>query len=128
MELIEEAGDPPALGIQFDVWHLWNTPTLEDDISASSAASSASTSPTPREPTRGWADRVLPGDGVADVPRILALLDQAGWDGLYDIEIFSDDGTFGTAYPDSLWAVPAAELLARARAAFDEAWEASKVA
>ena len=25
-----------------------------------------------REPTRGWADRVLPGDGVADVPAILA--------------------------------------------------------
>ena len=25
VELIHEAGDPPALGIQFDVWHLWNT-------------------------------------------------------------------------------------------------------
>jgi sugar phosphate isomerase/epimerase len=81
-----------------------------------------------REPTRGWADRVLPGEGVADVPRILTLLDQAGWDGLYDIEIFSDNGTFGTKHPDSLWEVPAGELLPRARAAFDEAWEASKVA
>ncbi len=37
------------------------------------------------------------------MPRILRALDEAGWDGLYDIEIFSDDGTFGTAYDDSLW-------------------------
>jgi hypothetical protein len=59
---------------------------------------------------------------------VLALLDDAGWDGLYDVEIFSDDGTFGTAYPDSLWAVPPDELLPRARAAFDHVWEARKVA
>src|SRR5439155_25657421 len=32
VELIRDAGDPPALGIQFDVWHLWNTPTLLEDI------------------------------------------------------------------------------------------------
>ena len=32
VELIHEAGDPPTLGIQFDIWHLWNTPTLFDDI------------------------------------------------------------------------------------------------
>ncbi|MGH3000219.1 MAG: sugar phosphate isomerase/epimerase family protein, partial [Gaiellaceae bacterium] len=29
--LIEEIGSP-ALGIQFDVWHLWNTPDLFDEI------------------------------------------------------------------------------------------------
>ena len=52
-----------------------------------------------REPTRGWADRALPGDGGADVPSILRALDDAGWDGLYDIEIFSDDGTFGNDVP-----------------------------
>jgi sugar phosphate isomerase/epimerase len=30
-----------------------------------------------RSPTRSWADRVLPGDGVADVPAVLAALDAA---------------------------------------------------
>jgi sugar phosphate isomerase/epimerase len=128
VELIREAGDPPALRIQFDVWHLWNTPTLEDDIEREVGRFAAVHVSDYREPTRGWVDRVLPGDGVADVPRILALLDRAGWDGLYDIEIFSDDGTFGSPYPDSLWAVPAADLLPRALAAFHEAWEASRVA
>jgi sugar phosphate isomerase/epimerase len=64
----------------------------------------------------------LPGDGLADVPAILRALHEAGWDGLYDIEIFSDDGTFGAAYPDSFWAAPAMETLARARAAFEQCW------
>ena len=81
VQLIEEAGDPPALGIQFDAWHLWNTPTLEDDIQRELGRFVGVHVSDSREPTRGWADRVLPGDGVADVPRILAMLDQAGWDG-----------------------------------------------
>jgi sugar phosphate isomerase/epimerase len=124
VDLIREAGDPPALGIQFDVWHLWNTSTLEEDVGRELGRVVGVHVSDCREPTRGWADRVLPGEGRADVPRVLGLLDDAGWDGLYDIEIFSDNGTFGAAYPDSLWDVPAAELLPRARAAFDRAWEA----
>jgi sugar phosphate isomerase/epimerase len=128
VELIEEAGDPPALGIQFDVWHLWNTPTLDDDIGRDFGRVVGVHVSGCREETRGWADRVLPDEGRADVPRILAVLDAAGWEGLYDIEIFSDDGTFGAAYPDSLWAVPVAELLPRAQASFDRAWEARTAA
>jgi hypothetical protein len=54
---------------------------------------------------------------------VLAALDEAGWDGLYDLEIFSDDGTFGTAHEGSLWEVPAAELARRGRAALAAAWE-----
>jgi sugar phosphate isomerase/epimerase len=125
--LIEEAGSP-ALGIQFDVWHLWSTPTLEEDITREIDRFVGVHVCDWREPTRGWADRVLPGDGAAAVGRILGWLDAAGWDGLYDIEIFSDNGAFGAAYPDSLWDVPADVLLARARAAFDRAWEAERVA
>jgi len=122
VSLIEDAGDPPSLGIQFDVWHLWNTPTLYDDIAAEVDRFAGVHLCDHREPTRGWADRALPGDGSADVPGILRALDAAGWDGLYDIEIFSDDGTFGNAYPDSYWAAPAEETLARARAAFERCW------
>jgi sugar phosphate isomerase/epimerase len=122
VELIEDAGDPQSLGIQFDVWHLWNTPTLYDDIAAEVDRLAGVHVCDYREPTRGWADRALPGEGSAHVPNILRALDAAGWDGLYDIEIFSDDGTFGNAYPDSFWAAPAEETLARARAAFERCW------
>ncbi len=124
VELIEDAGDPPALGLQFDVWHLWNTPTLLDDIATECHRFAGVHVCDWREPTRGWADRALPGDGAADLPAILGALDAAGWDGFYDIEIFSDDGTFGSEYADSLWAAPAEETLARARAAFERCWTA----
>jgi sugar phosphate isomerase/epimerase len=122
LELIRDAGDPPNVGIQFDVWHLWNTPTLFDDIAAESGRFVGVHVCDHRVPTRGWVDRALPGDGDAGVPAILHALDAAGWDGLYDIEIFSDDGTFGTAYEDSYWAAPAEETLARAQAAFERCW------
>jgi sugar phosphate isomerase/epimerase len=120
--LIEDAGDPPSVGLQFDLWHLWNTPTLYDDIAAEVDRFAGVHICDWREPTRGWADRALPGDGGANVPDILRALDAAGWDGLYDIEIFSDDGTFGNAYPDSFWAAPAEETLERARTAFERCW------
>src|SRR5581483_286729 len=93
--LIEDAGAPASLGIQFDTWHLWNTPTLFDDIATEVDRFAGVHVADQRRPTRGWADRALPGDGAADLPAILCALDDAGWDGLYDIEIFSDDGTFG---------------------------------
>ena len=71
-----------------------------------------------REPTRGWCDRVLPGEGIADVERLVGVLTDAGYDGFYDLEVFSDDGTFGNRYPDSLMRVPVQELACRGREAF----------
>ena len=80
-----------------------------------------------REPTRGWADRALPGDGAADLPAVLGVLEDVGWDGFYDLEIFSDNGAFGSAYPDSLWDLDAAELAHRGRDAFTNTWSKRRV-
>jgi sugar phosphate isomerase/epimerase len=120
--LIEEVGSP-AIGIQFDVWHLWNTPDLLDEIGEHVDHIAAVHVDDWRDPTRGWADRVLPGDGIADVPAILGALDAAGWSGFYDLEIFSDDGTFGNRYLDSLWVVSVDELAGRAVERFRSQWE-----
>jgi len=123
VELLETVGCP-ALGIQFDTWHLWNTDTLSDDIEREVGRFVGVHVADWRHSTRSWADRVLPGDGLADLPAILGSLDRAGWNGFYDLEIFSDNGAFGNAWPDSLWDVPAAELARRGREAFDRVWEA----
>ena len=120
-ELIDEIGSP-AIGIQFDTWHLWNTPDLLDEIAAHAHRFVGVHVNDWREPTRGWADRALPGDGVIDLPSILAALDRVGWDGFYDLEIFSDNGAFGTAYDDSLWDLQPTELASRARERFTIAW------
>jgi sugar phosphate isomerase/epimerase len=105
------------------VWHLWNTPDLLDDIDEHAHRFVGVHVNDWREPTRGWADRVLPGDGVADVPAILGALDRAGWDGYYDLEIFSDNGAFGASYDDALWDVPAGELARRAKDRFTKCWD-----
>jgi len=125
--LLDEV-DSPALGLQFDVWHLWNTTNLHDEIRRHIGRVVGVHVGDWREPTRGWADRVLPGDGVADVAAILAALESAGWRGDYDLEIFSDDGTFGNAYPDSLWAVEPRELVRRSRESFMHCWDERRVA
>jgi sugar phosphate isomerase/epimerase len=122
VELLRDAGDSPAVGIQFDIWHLWNTPTLFDDIESEIDRFVGVHVCDVRAPTRGWADRAMPGDGAAGVPQILRALDDAGWDGLYDIEIFSDDGTFGASYDDSYWAADAHDTLSRAQASFAQCW------
>jgi hypothetical protein len=51
-----------------------------------------------------------------------------GWEGFYDLEIFSDNGAFGSAYPDSLWDLDAAELVRRGRDAFNSCWSKRRVA
>jgi sugar phosphate isomerase/epimerase len=122
-ELLEDA-DRPALGIQFDSWHLWNTPEVVADIERYADLFVGVHIADWSGATRGWCDRVLPGDGVVDLPRILGALDRAGWDGYYDLEIFSDNGTFGNAWPDSLWDVPTEELVRRGKDAFERVWDA----
>jgi sugar phosphate isomerase/epimerase len=122
-ELLDDA-DRPALGIQFDSWHVWNTSEIVEEIERHAHRFVGVHIADWREPTRGWADRVLPGDGVADLPALLGTLEGAGWDGFYDLEIFSDNGTFGNAWPGSLWDVPEEELARRGKEAFEGAWSA----
>jgi sugar phosphate isomerase/epimerase len=127
VELVDEAGSP-AIGVQFDVWHLWNTPDLLDEIARHAHRLAGVHVSDWREPTRGWADRALPGDGGAGVATILGALERAGWDGFYDLEIFSDNGAFGTTYPDSLWDVESDELVRRGRESFIQCWDERRVA
>jgi sugar phosphate isomerase/epimerase len=123
VELLDDA-DRSSLGIQFDSWHLWNTPNVLNDIAAYGDRFVGVHIADWREPTRGWADRVLPGDGTADLPAILGALDRAGWDSFYDLEIFSDNGAFGNAWPDALWDVPTDELARAGEEAFARVWDA----
>jgi sugar phosphate isomerase/epimerase len=125
-EFVEQVGSD-AVGIQFDVWHLWNTPELLEEIPRHAHLIAGVHVNDWREPTRGWADRVLPGDGAADLPAILGVLEEVGWEGFYDLEIFSDNGAFGSAYPESLWDLDAAELARRGLEAFTGCWSKRRV-
>jgi sugar phosphate isomerase/epimerase len=125
-ELCDEAG-VAGLGLTFDTWHLWDTPDLFAEIERLSERIVAVHVNDWRKETRGWCDRVLPGDGVADLAAILGALHKAGWRGPYDLEVFSDDGTFGSAYPDSLWLEEPEAVVRRGREALGQLWERATV-
>jgi sugar phosphate isomerase/epimerase len=100
--LLDEARRP-NVGLLYDVWHLWNQPLEEieryrERIAAVHIADW-------RDPTRNTNDRVLPGDGVIEFRPIFEAL---RWEGLYDLEIFSD-----TELPGSLWREDPRELARR---------------
>ena len=50
------------------------------------------------------------------IEQFVDVLEAGGFHGSYDVEIFSDDGTFGRRFPDSLWELPEEECVARATA------------
>jgi sugar phosphate isomerase/epimerase len=101
-ELLEEA-NRPDVGLVYDAWHLWREPLEQIDRHRDRIA--AVHLSDWREPTRNTNDRVLPGDGVIDFGPLLGAL---RWEGLYDLEIFSDP-----ELPDSLWKEDPAHLARR---------------
>lgn len=102
--LLDEAGRADV-GLIFDTWHLWNAPDLLEEISRSRDRIAGVHVADWREPTRNTNDRVLPGDGAIGFGPIL---DALAWEGLYDLEIFSDP-----ELPDSLWKLDPRELARR---------------
>ena len=58
----------------------------------------------------------------ARLASVFRTLEAGGYDGWYDVEIFSDNGAFGDAFPDSLWDVDAGELARRARESVERVW------
>jgi sugar phosphate isomerase/epimerase len=125
LELLAEA-EVSGAGVLFDTWHLWNAPRLAEEIALHGKHILGVHVNDWREPTRSWCDRVLPGEGAIDLPAILTALDQAGWRGFYELEVFSDDGNFGNDFPDSLWKLDAEELARRGRVAFGACWEEAR--
>ncbi|HVR13734.1 MAG TPA: sugar phosphate isomerase/epimerase family protein [Gaiellaceae bacterium] len=111
--------DGEDVAIVLDTWHVSDPAAIEPYVQQIVGVHVADR----REPTRSHFDRVLPGDGVLDLGAVLRMLDGAGYRGWYEVEIFSDNGAFGDAFPDSLWDVEPGELARRARESLERVWE-----
>jgi sugar phosphate isomerase/epimerase len=106
LDLLDEA-DLPQVGIMLDLWHVGDTPTIEDDLRAHvDRFTGVHVSDWYAD---GRAERALPGAGVSRTRELLAILAGAGWSGTVDVEIFGvpDD-------PSSFWALPVEEAARRA--------------
>ena len=100
-----DPGGSGAIGVAVDIYHVWWDPALEAQIARAG-----------REgrllafhvcdwlvPTRDLLlDRGMMGDGVVDLPRIRGWMEQAGYAGPVEVEIFSQD---------NWWKRPPAETL-----------------
>jgi sugar phosphate isomerase/epimerase len=123
LELVAEVAEP-SLDVMYDVYHLWDTPDVVS-LSERHAREFGGVQVCDwRAETRGFMDRLLPGDGLIDLAALFAALDAGGFEGWYDLEIFSDDGRYGSDYPDSLWKRPPHDLLRDGYAGFRRAWAA----
>jgi len=106
LDLLAEAG-LPDVGIMVDLWHVWDTPTIEDDlrehIDRITGVHVADWFPA------GRADRALPGEGISRTRELTAILADAGFRGSWDVEIFGDP-----EQRDSLWSLPVEQAARRA--------------
>ncbi len=112
----------PNVGIMFDVFHSWCEPDLHERLRRYGHRINSVHVNDIKPEERGGFDRELPGRGRAVAPEIIATLLEVGYDGWWELEVFSDDGTYGADYEDSYWKQPHEQLLRESKAAFDDCW------
>ena len=98
----------PRVGVLFDTAHYHVTPTKLRDINEGSVryikhVHLNDMPDTPADLAHRDFDRVLPGEGVLDLPEIISALERNGYKGYFSIEMFSS----------KLWRLPAKEAARR---------------
>jgi 2-keto-myo-inositol isomerase len=101
---VAERADHPRVGVLFDPAHYYVTPTKFEHLTAETVrwikhVHLDDMQDKPGELSNCNADRVLPGQGVLDLPAIIARIEEFGYDGWYAIEMFNAD----------LWQTPVTE-------------------
>lgn len=91
-DAIEAAGADPWLGACLDVYHIWWDPNLARDIARAGKSRRifgfhVCDWLVPTDDVLN--DRGMMGDGVIDVPGIRRVVEDAGYDGFVEVEIFS---------------------------------------
>jgi sugar phosphate isomerase/epimerase len=89
---VVEAIGSPWLGVTVDVFHLWWDPDLEREIARCGDSLFSFHVCDWRTPTRDLLnDRGLMGEGCIDIPQIRGWVENTGFDGAIEVEIFSDE-------------------------------------
>ncbi|MGL4590293.1 MAG: sugar phosphate isomerase/epimerase family protein [Aestuariivirga sp.] len=114
-EAIEGDVPEPWLGTCIDVYHVWWDPNLVRDIARAGAGRRifgfhVCDWLVPTEHPLN--DRGMMGDGVIDIPAIRSMIEEAGYAGLVEAEIFS---------AENWWKRPMPEILATCRDRFASA-------
>lgn len=103
-----EQVDHPRLGVLFDPAHYQTTVTKFEHLTATNVrwikhVHLNDMAAKPGDLSGCNADRVLPGEGVLDLPTLIGAIEQHGYNGAFSLEMFSTD----------LWQLPATEAARR---------------
>ncbi len=101
---VAELVDHKQFGVLWDPAHYYTTVTKLDDLKPEwvrwiKHVHIDDMRDQPGELSNCNADRVLPGQGVIDLPDMIGRLERGGYNGFYSIELFNDE----------IWRLPAAE-------------------
>src|SRR5215208_4082189 len=105
---VAEIADHPRVGVLFDTAHYHVTPSKLGDVDEDSVkwikhVHLNDMPDIPADLAHRDFDRVLPGEGVLDLPEIISALEKSGYEGYFAIELFNAE----------LWALPAKEAARR---------------
>jgi sugar phosphate isomerase/epimerase len=116
LDILDEIGEP-NVEIAYDLYHLWDAPNaVEMAHKVGSRVGGVHVSDW-REPPRSIGDRLIPGDGPIPIAELCRALEDGGFEGWYELEIFSDLDLEG-----SLWKIDPRDLVQRSYERFMEAW------
>ncbi|NMP22757.1 sugar phosphate isomerase/epimerase family protein [Sulfobacillus harzensis] len=90
LDILDEL-DHPSIRLMLDLYNCWWDPSLALAIRRAGARIASVQLADWRNPTRSFTDRTVPGRGVAPLARLIATVEEAGYSGFYDLEIFSDE-------------------------------------
>jgi sugar phosphate isomerase/epimerase len=80
----------PTAGIVLDTWHVWWDSRLEDCVRDAASRIRIVHLSDWADPPNGTLDRVLPGEGVSDLPGLCADLLDSGFTGWWEVEVLSE--------------------------------------
>ena len=110
----------PNFGLALDVWHVWREAAVAERIAQlRDRLFGVHICDWPAAEPRDVSDRVLPGDGVIDLPALLGAIERTGYHDAYCLEIYS-----GEDLPDSLWRADPETVVRKGREGFLMAWQA----
>ena len=117
LSVIEDVGHD-AVGLCLDYWNVWQNADLAAQIARAGDRIFTVQASDWRTP-RSFADRIVPGDGAIPLAELMRWTREAGFEGAYVVEIFSQD------VDDSLWNGDMDTMLIHCRTGMEAAWSAS---
>ncbi len=90
MNIIDEVGSG-NIGICLDVYHVYWDPKLYEGIKRAAGRIFGVHIDDWRFPTRNFGDRVIMGDGIIPLNAIVQVIEETGYTGCYEVELFSEE-------------------------------------